>query len=100
MKPAIVQGSKDGTVLTVHVQPKSSRTECVGRYGDALKIRVAAPPIDGEANEELTRFLACELAIPRTAVRIESGAGGRHKRVLLKGVRASDVQAYLNRKGW
>jgi len=100
MTSLIVQDSKDGAVLTVLVQAKSSRTECVGRCGDALKIRVAAPPVDGAANEELTRFLAGELAIPRTAVRIESGAGGRHKRVLLKGVRSSDVQAYLNRKGW
>lgn len=100
MSGPIVQDRKDGAVLTVHIQPKASRTECVGRYGDALKIRVAAPPVDGAANEELTRFLAGELSIPPTAVQIESGAGGRNKRVLLKGVRGSDVQAYLSRKGW
>jgi uncharacterized protein len=100
MNSPIVQDSKDGAVLTVHVQPKASRTECVGRYGDALKIRVATPPVDGAANEELTRFLAGELSIPPTAVRIEAGSGGRHKRILLKGVRAQDVRAYLSRKGW
>jgi hypothetical protein len=99
MSSPIVQDSKDGAVLTVHVQPKSSRSECVGRYGDALKIRIAAPPIENAANEELIRFLAGELAIPLAAVRIESGAGGRRKRLLLKGVCASNVQAYLNRKG-
>jgi uncharacterized protein (TIGR00251 family) len=100
MNSSIVQDSKDGAVLTVHVQPRSSRTVCVGRHGNALKIRVAAPPVDGAANEELTRFLAGELAIPSTAVRIESGERGRHKRVLLRGVRAQQVSAYLKRKGW
>lgn len=96
----IVQDCKDGVLLTVHVQPKSSRTECVGRYGDALKIRVAAAPVDGSANDELIRFLAGELAIPPAAVRIEYGRGGRHKLLLLKGIRAEQVLAYLNRKGW
>jgi uncharacterized protein (TIGR00251 family) len=96
----IVRDSKDGAVLKVHVQPKSSSTECVGRYGDALKIRVAAPPIDGEANEELIRFLASELSIPPTAVHIRSGVSGRQKLILLKGVRAQHVNVYLSRKGW
>jgi uncharacterized protein (TIGR00251 family) len=98
-KPAVVQDSKDGTILTVHVQPKASQTACVGIYGDALKIRVAAPPVDGAANEELVRFLASELAVPLSAVRIESGAGGRHKRVRLNGVTAAHVKTWLIQKG-
>src|SRR5690349_9294235 len=54
----IVQDTQTGVVLTVHVQPKASRTEYVGIHGNALKIRVAAPPVDGAANDELVRFLA------------------------------------------
>jgi uncharacterized protein (TIGR00251 family) len=91
----IVQDSKNGAVLTVHVQPKASRTECVGIHGDALKIRVAAPPIDGAANEELIRFIASRCAIPRASVLIQSGAEGRHKRLYLKGVTAELVMARL-----
>ena len=96
MNSLIVQNTKDGAILTVHVQPKASTTGCVGIHGDALKIRVAAPPVDGAANDELIRFLARQLSIPSTSVRIHSGAGGRHKRVFVKGVTAELIMARLN----
>ena len=102
MNSLIVQDTKDGVVLTVHIQPKASTTECVGIHGDAIKIRVAAPPADGAANDELIRFLARQLSIPTASVRIHSGASGRHKRVLVKGTTAQLVLARLNlgnRKG-
>ena len=76
MKPAIVQDTTDGAILTVHIQPKASTTECVGFHGDAIKIRVAAPPVDGAANGELIRFLARQLSIPAASVQIQSGANG------------------------
>ena len=93
---SIVQDSKAGVVLSVHIQPKASRTECVGFHGDAIKIRVAAPPVDGAANDELIRFLASQFSIPSSSVQIQSGASGRHKRVLLKGVTSQLVLARLN----
>jgi hypothetical protein len=96
MKPAIVQDTTDGAILTVHIQPKASTTECVGFHGDAIKIRVAAPPVDGAANGELIRFLARQLSIPAASVQIQSGANGRHKRVLVKGATAQLVLARLN----
>ena len=99
MHGPIVRDTRDGAILTVHIQPKASTTECVGIYGDALKIRVAAPPVDGAANEALIRFLAQTLSLPLTAVFIESGAGGRHKRVRLRGVTAERVIARLMEKG-
>ena len=86
MNERIVKATKDGAVLTVLVQPKASRTECIGMHGAALKIRVAAPPVDGAANEEVIRFLARTLAIPRSAVHIESGTSSRHKRIRITGV--------------
>ena len=95
MNSLIVQETKAGAVLSVHIQPKASTTECVGIYGDAIKIRVAAPPVDGAANDELIRFLARQLSIPSTSVRIQSGASGRHKRVLIKGATAQLVMARL-----
>lgn len=96
MNALIVQDTKAGAVLSVHIHPKASTTECVGIYGDAIKIRVVAPPVDGAANDELIRFLARQLSIPSTSVRIHSGAGGRHKHVLVKGITAQLVIARLN----
>jgi len=98
----MVQDTKAGAILSVHVQPKASTTECVGIHGDALKIRVAAPPVDGAANDELTRFLARQLSVPISSVRIHSGATGRRKCVLITGVTAQLVLARLsfgNQKG-
>jgi hypothetical protein len=54
-------------------------------HGDAIKIRLQAPPVDGAANEELVRFLAERLGVPRAAVRIVSGEAGRRKRVEIIG---------------
>jgi hypothetical protein len=70
----------------VRVQPRASRTEVAGPYGDALRIRLAAPPVDGAANEALVRFLADRLGVPRASVRLEGGATGRSKVVAIDGV--------------
>ena len=83
----------------MHVQPKAAHTACVGIHGDALKIRIAAPPVGGAANEELIRFLAGELCLPLAAVHIESGAGGRRKYIRLEGTTADYVMARLMGKG-
>ena len=95
MPSLIVRDSKDGTILTVHVQPKAARTACVGIHGEALKIRIAAPPVEGAANRELIRFLADELSLPTAAVHIESGEESRHKRVRLEGTTAVQVMTRL-----
>jgi uncharacterized protein (TIGR00251 family) len=60
----------------------------VGPYGDALKVRVASPPVDGAANEALIRFLAATCGIPADSIEIRSGSTGRRKQILLKGVSA------------
>jgi uncharacterized protein (TIGR00251 family) len=102
MNALIVQDTKAGAVLSVHIQPRASTTEYVGIQGNAIKIRVAAPPVDGAANDELIRFLAGQLSIPTSSVRIHSGASGRHKHILVKGATAQLVLARLNlgnRKG-
>ena len=96
MNLPIVQDAKHGALLTVHVQPNASITECAGIHGDALKIRVAAPPADGAANSELLRFLARQCSIPLASVHIQSGRGSKHKRVALKGLTARHVIARLN----
>lgn len=57
-----------------------------GPYGDALRIRLAAPPVDGAANDALVRFLAERLGVARSAVRIEAGVSGRSKVVAVEGI--------------
>jgi uncharacterized protein (TIGR00251 family) len=74
------------TTLLVHVQPRAKRSEVVGWHGDAVKVRVAAPPVDGQANEELTRVLAAALGVPHSAITVVAGASGRRKRVVIDGV--------------
>ena len=81
----IVRALCGGVVLSVYVQPRASRTEAVGLHGHALKIRVAAAPADGAANDELCRFLARHCDVPLNAVEILSGVSSRQKRVLVKG---------------
>lgn len=72
-------------VLALHVQPGARRTEVAGQHGGSVKIRLAAPPVDGKANEALVRFLAETLGIPRRNVRITAGLSSREKRVLIEG---------------
>jgi len=85
MTPAL-RDTPEGAIVTVHVQPNAARTEFVGLYGDALKFRVAAPPVEGAANEALCAFLAERFGLPKKAVAVRSGWGARRKRVLLAGV--------------
>lgn len=77
------------------MQPRASRTEVVGPYGGMLKIRVAAPPVEGEANRELLRFLAKRLGVARSAVVIMTGAGGRAKLAAVEGIGADEAARRL-----
>ncbi len=65
--------------LAVHVQPGAKRSEVVGVHGDALKIRLAAPPVDGKANAALIEFLADRLGVARAQVVLKSGQTNRRK---------------------
>jgi uncharacterized protein (TIGR00251 family) len=76
----------------VRVQPRASRNEIAGKYGNALKVRLTAPPVDGAANDALISFLAESLEVPRRSVRIVSGHASRAKVVEVDGIDASDVE--------
>lgn len=75
-----------GVVMTLRVVPRASRNEVSGEHGDALKIRLQAPPVDGKANKALIDFLSDTLNVPGQAVTIVSGETGRNKRVTVSGV--------------
>lgn len=70
----------DGRItLTLHIQPGAKKTEFAGLHGDALKIRLATPPVDGKANEALVRFVAETLGLAKSAVNLKSGQTSRRK---------------------
>ena len=89
---------RDGAVtLTVRVQPRSPRNEIVGEHAGAIKIKIAAPPVDGKANEECRRFLAKLLRVSATSVEIISGDSSRDKVVRIHNVSAQRVLEVLGR---
>ena len=86
----------DGRItLTLHIQPGAKKTEFAGQHGDALKIRLAAPPVDGKANEALVKFIAETLGIARSEVSIKSGHTSRRKVVEIDNPTRLDVIAKL-----
>lgn len=85
--PAWLTETEDRITLRLHVQPGAKRTEVGGTHGDALKMRLAAPPVDGRANDELITFLADSFGVPKRRVELVSGAAGRRKCVTIHGPR-------------
>lgn len=84
-----------GTTIALQVQPKASRTEIVGIVDDMLKIRVAAPPVDGAANQELVNWFSKQLKVSKSSVQILSGERGRRKVVLIEGIDVAKVKTAL-----
>ncbi len=78
--------------FAVRVQPRASRSEIVGVHGDALKVRLTAPPVDGAANAALVELLAAALGVPRRAVRVVGGATSRGKIVEVDGVAVENIR--------
>jgi uncharacterized protein len=81
--------------LAIRVQPRAKRTEVAGERGDAVVIRVNAPPVDGRANEAVCRLIAKRLDVPRTAVRIVRGESARDKLVRIDGLSADEARTAL-----
>jgi uncharacterized protein (TIGR00251 family) len=87
---------EDGAiVLALHVQPGAKRTGVAGTHGGALKVRLAAPPVDGKANDELVRFLAEAFGVPRRNVTIIRGEASRDKTVRVASPRLRPDREWL-----
>ncbi len=82
--------------LAVLVQPRASRTRVVGEHDGLLKIQLAAPPVDGEANAALLEFLAKRLGVPRRQVSLVAGDAARRKRVRVEGLGAAQAEAVMS----
>ena len=78
--------------VTVKVHPRAKRSALTGRFGDAWKLDLAAPPVDGKANEECVRFFAQLAGVPRARVQIVMGASGRMKVVEVEGVAQEELE--------
>ena len=95
--PAWLREEPGGVVLDLLVQPRASRTRVAGEHGGRLKIQLAAPPVDGEANAALVEFLAGALGIRKADVELVRGEAGRRKTVRVAGATAAAAVAALLR---
>lgn len=95
MLPCLRQ-TVSGAELRILVQPRASRNRCVGLQGDELKIALTAPPVEGAANKACCAFFARLCRIPKSHVTLVSGETSRHKRLLLAGVDAVELDSLLS----
>jgi uncharacterized protein (TIGR00251 family) len=86
-----IRETSKGLLLPVRAVPRASKNEIQGVHGDALKVRLQAPPVEGKANQALIRFLSDTLDIPRAQLSIASGETGRNKTVLVTGLSKEDL---------
>ncbi len=91
----MIAATPGGVRLTVYVQPGASRSNIVGRHGDAIKVRLAAPPVDGRANEALVVFIATKCGVASSDVTLVRGHVSRRKTLDVTGVSATDIERRL-----
>jgi uncharacterized protein (TIGR00251 family) len=89
----IIERTDDGVLLSVRVIPRASKPGIEGTRADALLVRLASPPVEGAANDELIELIASRLGIPRRQISIVSGAHSRRKRLKVIGTNANTVAA-------
>ncbi len=90
-----LNSTKDGVRLTVQVQPRAKETGWTGPHGDVLRVRVAAPPVNGKANQALIVFVAKTFGVAKGAVTIVTGERGRRKVLDVAGVSLEEARARL-----
>lgn len=93
--PSWLRGTESGVRIEVLVQPRASRTRAVGEHDGRLKIQLAAPPVEGAANDALVAYLAEKLRLPKGGISIVAGETGRRKSVEIHGVEARAVAEAL-----
>lgn len=96
MAKEFVRSSGEGVLLTLRVSPGAKKSSVEGAYGDhAIKLKIAAPPVDGKANAETERFLAKLLGLSNSEVSVLRGSSGKDKVVLVKGLKPVEVERLL-----
>ena len=90
-----IRDTPQGSTFTIRVQPRARRNAVMGEIGDALKISLTSPPIEGRANEACIEFLAEFLKVPRSSITIAAGQSSRNKVVRVRGLTAAEVAERL-----
>ena len=90
-----IKDTSGAITFTVRVIPRSSRTEIVGEYEGAVKVRLSSPPVDGAANAELIKLFAKKLGVAKSAVEIVSGETSKTKRLRVTGITAGQLRNLL-----
>ncbi|MGI6638156.1 MAG: DUF167 domain-containing protein [Desulfobulbus sp.] len=93
--PYLLTQADGSLLLRIHVQPRASQNQVTGLQGDALKIRLSAPPVDGKANKAVLAFLAALLSLPKSALSLKSGQQSRQKTVLVTGANEATIRSIL-----
>lgn len=93
-----IKEEKGSVVFKVRVQPRAAKNQVAGLLGDAVKIRLTAPPIDGEANKALQKFLAKQFKVAKSQVELVSGHTGRNKFIRVNNITISEIQKILKIK--
>ena len=91
-----IRESDQGVTFAVKVHPRARKNEITGEIGDALKVSLTTPPVEGRANQACMEFFAKLLKVPRSSVTIASGGGGRNKVIRVSGVTAQYVREHLH----
>ncbi len=93
-----VRDTASGATFSIRVHPRAKKNEISGTVGDALKVALTAPPVEGRANEACIRFFAEFLRVPRSSVTIAAGESSRNKVIRISGLTAAEVEKRLNQK--
>ena len=94
----LIRDNPDGVSFSVRVHPRAKKNAITGEVGDALKIALTAPPVEGKANDACVEFLAKVLKVARSSVTIASGQSSRNKVIRLTGLSAAEVRERLLRE--
>ncbi len=90
-----INESREGVTFAVKVHPRAKKDAITGEVGDALKVSLTAPPVEGRANEACIELLTNFLNLPRSSVTIAAGAGGRRKVIRIAGISAAQLRERL-----
>ncbi len=91
-----VKETGNGVIFHIHVVPKSAKNECAGIQGDAIKLKITAPPVEGQANDACIRFLSDLLGVKKNQVTIISGHKSRKKTVAIQGKGKKEIEAVFS----